>query len=251
MRRPLAIGLLLLGAASCDNTTGGALIHLPMSVGGTGTRTFTTPAPLDWTVTLSRARIALGPYYFNVSKEPSTTTVRTGVVIIQATVQSIVDPLDVTLQPLSGGADGESGTAFTAEIGLLPPDGTESSPDLALLDGAQAYVEGTAVKGSTTVPFAGFVRIDATLATPQTPLEALQRVNGASVDLTFTSSEQQLTMRVDPTHWFDRTDFSLLLAGTPVDGVYTWTNTDTFHAQLLSGVQLTVGVYDFQFSPAP
>jgi hypothetical protein len=249
MRRSLAISLLVLCAASCDSTTGGALIRLPMSVGGTGNRTFGTA--LGWTVTLDRARIALGPYYFNVNQQPPTTTVRSGVVIIQATEQSVVDPLDLTLQPLAGGADGETGTALTVEIGLLPPDGTESPDDRALLDGNQALVEGTAVQGATSVPFSGFVLIDASLATPQVPLQALQRVNGASADLTFTSSEQQLTMRVDPTHWFDRTDFSLLLAGAPVDGVYTWTNKDTFHAQLLSGIQLTVGVYDFQLSPPP
>jgi hypothetical protein len=249
MSRRVPIAVLLLSAGSCDNTTGGALIHLPMSVGGTGTRTFVTPQPLGWTVTLNRARIALGPYYFNVSREPSTTTVQTGVVIIQATVQSIVDPLDLTLQPVVGGADGETGTAFTVEIGLLPPDATESPGDLALLNGSQAYVEGTAVKGATTIPFAGFVRIDASLATPQIPLQALQRVNGASVDLNFSSSEQQLTMRVDPTHWFDRTDFSVLLGSSPDGGTYSWDTTSTFHSQLLQGLQSTTDVYLFEVSP--
>jgi len=228
----------------CSASTGGALIKLPMSVGGTGTSTFTTP--LGWTVTLRTVRIALGPWYFNVNRQPSTTTAQSGVVIIQATEQKVVDPLDTTLVPLNGGADGESGEAFTVDIGLLPPDDQQSSADLAVLGKSQAYIEGTAVKGATTVLFAGFVQIDSSLATPQVPLQVLQRVSGASVDLTFVSSEQQLIMRVNPTHWFDRTDFGQLLSGEPSDaGVYTWTITSSFHSNLLNGIKSLEGVYQF------
>ena len=241
----LAAGALVTGAlVGCNASTGGALIKLPMSVGGTGTSTFTTP--LGWTVTLRAARIALGPWYFNVNKQPSTTTAQSGVVIIQATEQRVVDPLDTALVPLTGGADGESGEAFTVDIGLLPPDDRQSDADRGLLGSSQAYVEGTAIKGAATVPFAGFVQIDSSLATPQVPLQVLQRVSGASVDLTFVSSEQQLMMRVDPTHWFDRTDFGQLLSGQPSDaGVYTWTNTSSFHSNLLTGIKSLEGVYLF------
>ena len=241
----LASGALVAAVlVGCGSSTGGALIRLPMSVGGTGTSTFTTPQ--GWTVSLHTARIALGPWYFNVNKQPSTTTAQSGVVIIQATEQRVVDPLDTALVPLAGGADGESGEAFTVDIGLLPPDDQQSDADRGLLGDSQAYVEGTAVKGATTVPFAGFVTIDSSLATPRVPLQLLQRVSGASIDLTFTSSEQQLVMRVDPTHWFDRVQFEQLLSGSPSDaGVYTWTNTSSLHSSLLTGIKGLEGVYLF------
>lgn len=246
----MILGAVTLGAVcsalflGCGASTGGALIHIPMSVGGSGNATFTTP--LGWTVTLRSARIALGPYYFNVSKQPSTTTAQSGLVIVQATEQSVVDPLDPTLVPLLGGADGQSGEAFTAYIGLLPPDQQQSSADQALLGSSVAYMEGTAMKGATTVPFAGFVTIDVRQATPQLPPTVLQRVSGATVDLTFVSSEQQLRLEVDATHWFDRTDFSLLLSGQPSDaGVYTWTDKDPFHSSLLNGIKSVEDVYLF------
>ncbi|HTS80055.1 MAG TPA: hypothetical protein VMH40_05605 [Myxococcaceae bacterium] len=249
MRRMILVALALGTVCTalflgCGASTGGALIHIPMSVGGSGNSTFTTP--LGWTVTLRTARIALGPYYFNVSKQPSTTTAQSGLVIVQATEQSVVDPLDPALVPLAGGADGQSGEAFTAYIGLLPPDERQSPGDQALLGNSVAYVEGTAVKGATTVPFTGFVTIDISQATPQLPPSVLQRVSGATVDLTFASSQQRLQLTVDATHWFDRTDFSLLLSGQPSDaGVYTWTDKDPFHGSLLNGIESVEGVYLF------
>lgn len=249
MRR-MILGGVILGAVctalflGCGASTGGALINIPMSVGGSGNATFTTT--LGWSVTLRTARIALGPYYFNVSKQPSTTTVQSGLVIVQATEQSVVDPLDPTSVQLSGGADGQSGEAFTVDIGLLPPDERQSPADQALLGNSVAYVEGTAVKAATTVPFAGFVTIDVSQASPQLPPSLLQRVSGATVDLTFASSQQRLQLTVDATHWFDRCDFSLLLSGQPSDaGVYTWTDKAPFHSSFLNGIKSVEGVYLF------
>ena len=246
----IILGALTLGTVctalflGCGASTGGALIHIPMSVGGSGSSTFTTP--LGWTVTLRTARIALGPYYFNVSKQPSTTTAQSGLVIVQATEQRVVDPLNDALVPLSGGADGQSGEAFTVNIGLLPPDDMQPPADQALLGSSVAYVEGSAAKSAVVVAFAGYVTIDVSQATPQLPPSLLQRVSGATVDLNFMSSEQQLFLRVDATHWFDRTDFSLLLSGQPSDaGVYTWTDKDPFHSSLLNGIKGLEDVYLF------
>jgi hypothetical protein len=258
--------ILILGlyAASCG-TTGGKLIAVGFRAGGlsravSGPLTFTTAQ--GWTVTLQTARIALGPFYFNV-EPPPTSAFRGGTVIIEATEQAIVDPLDPVLKEVPGGADGETGDSLVVEIDLFPPDTHASASDRQLLGKNIGYVAGTASKGSVTVPFAGPMAINTTLVTPETPLVALERVNGASAALTFGPGTQAVEMRVDPGPWFDGVDFSALLGGTPVAGVYSWNagNCDrnnaaefdsarcTFQNALVGGVQQKSGVYHFAVTP--
>jgi hypothetical protein len=239
MRRLLVLAALV---GACSNTTGGDLITLPFVAGGTALGTFTTPT--GWSVTLDQAVIAAGPFYFNVDP-PSTDEFRSGVVIVQATEQAVIDTLDPTMNPVTGGANGETGSAVSVEIGLLAPDSTNiANPNASMLDSGFAYVEGTAVNGAMTVPFEGEVIVDQTLVTPTEPLADLQRIRGASVALTFTSAPQTLELRVDPTHWFDQSDFSQISA---TGG--TWTVDTTFAAQLLEGVKGETGVYQFDLVP--
>jgi hypothetical protein len=251
-------------AASCG-TTGGKLINVGFRAGGLsraagGPLTFATAQ--GWTVTLQTARIALGPFYFNV-EPPPTSAFRGGTVILEATEQVIVDPLDPALKDVPGGADGETGDSLVVEIDLFAPDSHASAKDRQLLGKNIAYVAGTASKGSVTVPFAGPIAINTTLVTPQTPLVALERVNGASAALSFGAGTQAVEMRVDPGPWFDGVDFAALLGGAPVAGVYSWSagNCDgnnaaefdsarcTFQNELVSGVQQKSGVYRFAVAP--
>jgi hypothetical protein len=154
--------------------------------------------------------------------------------------------------PASAGADGQTGTAVGVEMGLLPPDPTQPQDVHDLLDATKsfAYVRGTATRSGTTVPFAGLVTIDLSQASPQRPPDALQRVIGSFAPaLTFTEAPHQLAVRVDPTPWFDTTDFSELLSSPPgSDGNYTWADTTNFHTQLLQGLQTLTG-YAFTLSP--
>jgi hypothetical protein len=220
----------LIALAACANTTGGDLVTLPFQAGGTQVAPFTTPT--GWTVTLDQAVIAVGPFYFNVDP-PSTDEFRSGIVIIQATEQTVVDTLDPTLHDVTGGANGETGSAVSVEIGLLAPDADpELSPGFA-------YASGTAVMGTTTVPFEGQVAVDQSLVTPTEPLADLQRIRGADVALTFTPAPATLVLHVDPTHWFDQSDFSQIAT------TGTWTVDTTFAAQLLEGVKGETGVYQF------
>jgi len=243
--------LALLASLACTNTTGGALIVLPFSAGGLeradgGSLSFTTAS--GWAVTLEEAREAIGPFYFNVSP-PQTGALQGGLVIVQVTAQTVVDVLDPMLRPVVAGANGQTGTAVAVEIGLLPPDESQSVPDVELLGTGVAYVRGTASQAATSVPFAGVVAIDLSLATPQNPPAALQRVNGASVSLTFEPSGQALTLRIDPTTWFDTADFAPLLQGTPVNGYYGWDVGSSFNQAVLTGLRQTSGVYGFALVP--
>jgi len=268
----MALAVVGLCASTCGST-GGALIKIGLRAGGlsrpaAGPLTFCNAqdAPCTgWTVTLQTARIVLGPLYFNVDPPPGEST-RGGLVIMQATEQFVVDPLDPALKDVPGGADGQTDTSHYCEIDLLPLQATStaSAANRQLLgNAATAYVAGSASKGSTTAPFAGLVVINTSVATPQQPLIALQRVSGALANLTFTEAMQTVELRVDPTHWFDAVDFADLLGSTPVSGTYTWSpdncaqNSASFDAArcrfqfhlLTDGIKLSVGVYQFSLTP--
>jgi hypothetical protein len=266
-------------AASCGQT-GGKLIQIGFRAGGvqrSGSGAFTFQAcvgpGLDacpakgWTVTLQTARIALGPFYFNTDYPP-TQTYRGGTVIIEATEQTIVDVLDPTLQTVPGGARGETGTSRVAEIGLLAPDSQSSISDQQLFStGGQpetgfGYVAGTATNGTMTVPFAGRIAVNPSRVTQRQPLVYQQRVNGADANLIFAADTTAVSLRVDPSHWFDQCKFAPLLGGTPVNGSYTWeisncvqgnANFDSgrcaFQNALYDGVQLRSGVFQFALTP--
>jgi hypothetical protein len=245
--------LLALSAVACGGTTEGSLIQLPFQAGGVqrpvaGPMTFVSAT--GWTVTLEEARIALGPFYFNVAPA-STTSFRSGVVIIEVTHQIVVDPLDPQLMDVAGGADGQTGRAVSVEIGLLPPDPSQSAADRALLGTNQGYVRGEAVRGADQVPFEGFITLDESLVTPETPLPAVQRISGAAAKLDFTGQPETLTLRVDPSSWFDSVSFNVLTSGPLINGRYTWLSPSAFLSTLLPGVTQESGVYEFSLAPTP
>jgi len=249
MRR--AAILLFTLALGCADTTGGALIKFPFSVGGlarsaAGPFTFTTLQ--GWTVTLTQAQITLGPFYFNINP-PTPIAFRNGRVIVQVTNQVTVDVLDPTLHAVPGGADGETGLAVAVEIDLLGPNPTASLQNVGV-------VQGTATRNGVTVPFAGNISIDISVANTQNPPEGLERVNGAVTNLDFAAQTQSMQLRVDPSVWFDsdQCDFSALLANPPVAGNYAWDGVDcsktpaacSFRGGLEKGIKQLTGVYSFQ-----
>ena len=238
--------LLALAAVECGGATGGNLIQMPLEAGGIArdaTQPFTIPMTQQgWKVTLTEAKVVLGPLYFNIDPAPSSQDVfRTGVVIVQATTQFIVDMLDPTLQSVPGGASGETGTAVSVEIGfyttvnnyndmaLVGPDGGAISlPAPLAADGQKgtAYLAGEATKQGAVVDFAGRVQITAALVSQGSPIDYVARVAGACAGvnsmippgcaLNFTTTSGPVQLRVDPTHWFDQANFCSLVRPPPV-----------------------------------
>jgi hypothetical protein len=257
MRRRACLALPLLLVA-CSRSTSGGLLQIPYSIGGPpfadgGPMGFTTA--MGWVVTLEAAKIDLGPFYFNIDP-PNTSQFRDGLVIVEALGQVTVNVLDPTLFPLSGGAQGELGTAVAAEIDLLPPAPTITDPDVGgPTNTSSAYFKGVAVAADAglVVPFEGWITIDESLASDSTPLPWLQRVNGALCDLDFAADQQSLALRVDPSSWFDTVDFSDLLEPGGVSpitdgGPYGWATTSNFELAVLGQIQATTGVYAFALS---
>jgi hypothetical protein len=238
-------------AMSCGASTSGDRFQIPFAAGGmerevTQPLSFTTP--LGWVVTLKTAKIALGPFYFKESEASQNDPNDLAAIVqtnAQVTRQVVVDALDPKLNAVPGGVEGRSGRSLAVEIGLLPPDATVSDDDLQLLKQGFAFVAGSAVKDGTTIEFSGRMVIDQSFATPQEPLAEVRKVKSAVVDLDFGSNEQGLTLRVDPSLWFVRTDFSVLTDKLSDGVTFTWAKDSTFHAQLLEGAKSSSGIYNF------
>jgi hypothetical protein len=244
-----------LSAIGCGGTTGGNLITLPFQAGGDArdaTRPFviTADQAQGWTVRLDQALVVLGPLYFNVD---STNTFRSGVVIVQVTRQFIVDMLDPTLQDVSGGANGETGQAVSAEIDFYTT--AESYNDMGLdgglgaplaADGQQgtAYLAGQATKNGAVIDFAGRVQITSALISPLTPIDFLSTVSGVQSPLNFTKTSGALQLRVDPSHWFGQANFCSLVSPPPVRSGDGGTIVAVADGAVTAGVTMDGGVID-------
>lgn len=240
------LALLALGALGCGGTTGGHLIQMPFQAGGIArdaTQPFTIPMTgQGWKVTLTEAKVVLGPLYFNIDA-PSSASFRSGVVIVQATEQFIVDLLDPTLQNVPGGANGETGAAFSVEIGfyttvnnyndmaVVGADGgaIKTLPVPLAANGQQgtAYLAGEATKEGAVVDFAGRVQITGALVTQGTPIDFLSTLSGVCANwstasrmcegaLEFTTTSGPLQLRVNPSTWFDQANFCNIVRPPPV-----------------------------------
>jgi hypothetical protein len=260
------VAVLALWAVGCGGTTGGSLIQMPLQVGGVA-RDASLPLTFltgqGWSVTLSQAEVVLGPLYFNIDA-PQPSVFRSGVVIVEATEQFIVDVLNPALRDVPGGADGESGHAVSVEVGFYTAadsyNDTIALPAPLAADGQQgsAYLAGEATKTGVVIDFAGRVQITSSLISGLEPIDDLARVAGALCDLTFTTTSGPLQLRVNPAHWFDQANFcSLVPAGPDGDAscaptagqVYDWADTNPFNAQVLGGLAGSVGVYQFSLGP--
>ncbi len=241
--RPWSLVLVALGAAECGGTTGGNLIQMPLQVGGIArdaSLPFTFVTGQGWTVKLTAAQVVLGPLYFNIDAN-STASFRSGVVIVQATEQFIVDMLDPTLQNVPGGANGETGTAVSVEIdfytkqngynymALVGTDGGATTLPAPLAANGQegtAYLAGEATKQGAVVDFAGRVQITGALITEISPIDFLATLSGACAgvnpqippgcNLEFTTTSGPVQLRVDPATWFDQANFCNLVHPPPV-----------------------------------
>ena len=233
MIRRTGLALLALGAVACGGTTGGNLIQMPLQAGGIardGAQPFSFVTGQGWNVTLTDAQVVLGPLYFNIDA-PQPSVFRSGVVIVQATTQFIVDMLDPALRNVPGGANGETGAAISVEIGFFTTVDSYNDMGIVGTDGGAlplpaplaasgqkgtAYLAGEATKEGAVVDFAGRVQITGALVSELNPIDQLARVAGADCNLKFTTKSGPLELRVNPSHWFDQANFCNVVRPPPV-----------------------------------
>ena len=222
--------------------------------------TFTTDQ--GWSITLSEARVALGPLYLNTlaplegdRRSPIRRRIEdlllpsayadgeshlaSGRIVGQVTTQVEVDALDPTLVALPGGGDGVNEPALTAEVWLYNRDGA--------LGGAAVRVAGTARRDEQEIAFEGSLVIDQGLVGAGGSLDAARKVRGIPAAVTLVEGGA-LRVRVDPRGWFDGADFRELTGAAPRDGRYRFTAQDNVGRAFLNHARARAA-YSVTFSP--
>lgn len=265
-RRTFLAGLALatLSLSACGDTTGGARVSFAVRVGGVeraerGPLRFETDQ--GWRVTLTEARIAVGPIYLNtiapvVARRSlgdrlsdlviapawahGETHLGAGRIVGQVTTQVLVDVLDPGLTSIPGGGDGVDERVNSLEFWYF---------NEGAMQNAALRVAGVAERDAVSVPFEGALVVDERLATPQAPLDMARRVRGVPADFELTEGGA-LTVRVDPTGWFRGADFSELLTlpeGT--SGRRRFSTDDNVGRAFVENVRGTRGVFVPSFAP--
>lgn len=265
----LAAAALSLGGAgaltSGCGTTGQQRVAFTAWVGGVersdGPMRFTTST--GWSVTLTEARIAVGPVYLNTLEALTACAqplrrftellaptawangeshLGAGQVVGQVTRQMEVDALSPRLVEMSGGGDGLDVPARTADFWLY-------NMDVGALHGAAVRVAGVASRDdTTTVPFTGALVMDASLTTAQTPLDVARRVRGVPAVMML-SEGGALRVRVDPRGWFQGADFSeLTTTATDAAGRHAFSLTDNVGRAFAASVRTTRGTFQLSFA---
>lgn len=264
-RRTFALALLLAGAAGCGDTTGSERVRFAVEVGGIerdAAQPLTFTSDQGWEITLSEARVAVGPLYLNTLAPlegdrrsplqrledlllPSAyadgeSHLSSGRIVAQVTTQVEVDALAPALVAVPGGGDGVSEPALTGEVWLFNRDGA--------LGGAAVRVAGVARRDGLEVPFEGSLVIDQGLVTTGGSLDAARKVRGIPAQVT-PAGGGALRVRVDPRGWFEGADFRELTAGTPREGRYRFTSQDNVGRAFINRARARAA-FGITFSPA-
>jgi hypothetical protein len=221
----LAAGLALAGCG--EGTTGRAeVLHTRLTTELAADRTLTTS--MGWTVTLKKAAIAAGPFYY-FDGEPAFTQRRTGPgerllawLAPVGTAQAhpghyvsgrakgqMLKPFAVDL--LAGPAvlpdgDGVTGLVQSGTFSFAPPS---AGPAVGLLEGQVALTEGTATRDGKVVNF----RLAGDLGdVARTARDA--QITGCPFSASEIASDGTVTVTVKPRVWFNLVDFGALAPGT-------------------------------------
>lgn len=222
-----------------------------------------------WTVTLREARVAMGPLYLNTLAPLACDTCESrtlldrlsdalvprawahgeghlgaGIIAAQVTEQVEVDALSATPVPMGRGGDGVDLPVRSAEVWLYNRDGALRGAAIRVAGVAEREADGATVR----VPFRGALVADASIVTPQTPLDVARRVRGIPVDFTLAEGAT-LTARVDPRRWFQGADFAALLEGAAEEGgERVFTAGDNVGRAFLNAARASRGVFTFQLT---
>jgi hypothetical protein len=215
---------LLLGLALCAcGSTGGALVTFHGAAAGPADavsgQSLVFSNALGYQVTLTRARLHIGALYVNrsvpLSGAQAQSCILNGIYSGQVTSPLDVDVLSPAPQPFPADGEGTADHSKTGEVWLFGTD-VNATEDSTVI----AEIAGTAVQGTTSIPFSGKVTIGQNRAVPvanpalpgANPLCKERIVTPIPVDLTLQQGGT-LLVRVDPRDWLRNVDFAQL----PVD----------------------------------
>ena len=202
--RPLLFVLAALSAVSapaCIESSQDPVTYEAVAVQrGNGTSTID-----GWTITVSRAEIALGPFYFCAAASGSSTLCASSVAEVQAV--SFVDALARSPSPL-GTVHGFTGPIRSAayDFGISWFDTQTAATPAPLLPGGHSlHLEGEARKGAQVVTIVADVDV-----VPQYQGQNAVATAPASADVT--SSATRLEVVLEPAAWLRQLDFDAIAA---------------------------------------
>jgi hypothetical protein len=262
---PILLAAALVGATAaplpaCDAGTGGRAVRLRMVLasepdGAEPLGVFDTDT--GWRVTLSQARVALGPIYAYADPGVSAAgTLRALLGPKVARAHAGHDPLggravraeflgQVVFDALApgglalGDVEGTAGHAAEVTVDLSPPVGTAASPD-GPTRGRQAWIEGVAERDGAQVPFRGGLDI---------PDEGIaHRIEGIGLDADIDDGGT-LTLGVRLRAWLGAARFDRLTEQDP-DGVFVITAASQPRTAWYLGLR-SVAAFHAHWTPAP
>lgn len=182
-------------------------VSFPLVGHGVAAGTFTARG---WEVTLTTARLGLGPAYFCVTQADKPDLCETPLVEWAATATvDALSPLDQPLGEITGISGEIRSVQFDYAITWFNTQ-QEPSATAAAPDGHSAVLAGTARKDGYTIHFNASVDV--------LPYSQGQRaVLGMPVSATVDAHTTRMVGLVDPTTWFAQVNFDALLAA-PGDG---------------------------------
>lgn len=165
----------------------------------------------EWSVTLTRADVALGPFYFCAAASGSSTLCASS--IAEVAHVSVVNALAATRSPI-GTVHGFSGTiqSVSYDFGISWFDTQiAATPAPALPSGHSLRLEGEARKGAARVPFTADVDV-----VPQ--YQGQNALSTASANAVIDSSATRLEVVLDPVRWLAQLDFDALASKLAASG---------------------------------
>ena len=255
------------GLEGCSNSTGLRRVAFTTRAGGiesaAASMTFTTRT--GWSVTLERARAAIGPIYFNTIAPLETAHHNSrqqpfrwrslllplahadgpshfggGRIVAEVNEQAEIDLLNPSLTTFARPTQGVDEPVRTAELWFY------NRPSL---DNAAVTVRGSATRDGVTVPFSGAFAIDPADATQEQPLDALRQVRGIAVEFV-PDEEIAVELRADLRPCFANADFSELASGAlDRDGTHHFSKRDNVGAAFNAGLRATRGTWVFRVVP--
>jgi len=161
-----------------------------------------------WSITLTRAQVALGPFYFCAAASGSSTLCESSIAELRRV--TVVDALAGADAPL-GSVEGFSGVVKSAayDFGISWFDTqTQATPAPALPGGHSMRLEGRATRlddASSSLSFTADVDL-----VPQ--YQGQNAIPTAPAEASVTSSDVRLAIEVDPASWLRQVDFDAVLA---------------------------------------
>jgi hypothetical protein len=207
MRALLILPVLALAAAApgCIEASQEPLDYEAVAI-ATGT---TSTIAGGWAIALTRADVALGPFYFCAAASGSSTLCESS--IAEVARVTVVDGL-AAVPASMGKVHGFSGSIRSAsyDFGISWFDTqTAATPAASLPGGHSIHLEGVARSGATVVPFTADVDV-----VPQ--FQGQNAVSTAPATADVRSSATRLEVVLDPIAWLRQVDFDAIAASGKV-----------------------------------